>query len=48
MLGFGVIKKSCYNLPIIFDVTHYNAEINSSVSQGRREQSLDLAKAAIF
>jgi len=49
MLGFGVIKKSCYDLPVFFDVTHslQCREINSSVSQGRREQSLDLAKAAI-
>ena len=49
MLGFGVIKKSCYNLPVFFDVTHalQCRDISSSVSQGRREQSLDLAKAAI-
>ena len=49
MLGFGVIKKSCYDLPVFFDVTHslQCRDINSSVSQGRREQSLDLAKAAI-
>ncbi len=49
MLGFGVIKKSCYDLPIFFDVTHslQCRDISSSVSQGRREQSLDLAKAAI-
>ena len=49
MLGFGVIKKSCYNLPVFFDVTHslQCRDISSCVSQGRREQSLDLAKAAI-
>ena len=49
MLGFGIIKKSCYNLPIFFDVTHslQCRDISSSVSQGRREQALDLAKAAI-
>ena len=49
MLGFGVIKKSCYDLPIFFDVTHalQCRDISSSASQGRREQSLDLAKAAI-
>ena len=49
MLGFGVIKKSCYDLPVFFDVTHslQCRDISSSVSQGRREQSLDLAKAAI-
>ena len=49
MLGFGIIKKSCYDLPIFFDVTHslQCRDISSSVSQGRREQALDLAKAAI-
>ena len=49
MLGFGIIKKSCYDLPIFFDVTHslQCRYISSSVSQGRREQALDLAKAAI-
>ena len=49
MLGFGIIKKSCYGLPIFFDVTHslQCRDMSSSVSQGRREQALDLAKAAI-
>ena len=49
MLGIGVIKKSCYDLPVFFDVTHalQCRDISSSVSQGRREQTLDLAKAAI-
>lgn len=49
MLGFGIIKKSCYDLPVFFDVTHalQCRDINSSVSQGRRVQCLDLAKAAI-
>ena len=49
MLGFGVIKKSCDDLPVFFDVTHslQCRDTSSSVSQGRREQSLDLAKAAI-
>ena len=49
MLGIGVIKKSCYELPIFFDVTHslQCRDVSSSVSQGRRGQSLDLAKAAI-
>ncbi len=49
MLGFGIIKKSCYDLPIFFDVTHslQCRDMSSSVSQGRREQALDLAKAAI-
>ncbi len=49
MLGFGVIKKLCYGLPLIFDVTHslQCREINGNVSGGRRSQCLDLAKAAI-
>ena len=49
MLGFGIMKKSCYDLPLFFDVTHalQCRNISSKVSQGRREQCLDLAKAAI-
>ena len=49
MLGFGIMKKSCYDLPLFFDVTHalQCRNISSTVSQGRREQCLDLAKAAI-
>ncbi len=48
-LGFGIMKKTCYDLPIIFDVTHslQCRDLNSEVSGGRREQCLDLAKAAI-
>ena len=49
MLGFGVMKKVCYGLPLIFDVTHslQCRDLEGSVSGGRREQSLQLAKAAI-
>ena len=49
MLGFGIMKKSCYDLPLFFDVTHalQCRDIGSSVSQGRRDQCLDLAKSAI-
>ncbi len=49
LLGFGVIKKNCYSLPLIFDVTHslQCRDSNSEVSGGRRDQCLDLAKAAI-
>jgi len=49
MLGFGIMKKSCYDLPLIFDVTHslQCRDPGSSFSQGRRAQCLDLAKAAI-
>nr|3STG_A Chain A, 2-dehydro-3-deoxyphosphooctonate aldolase [Neisseria meningitidis MC58]3STG_B Chain B, 2-dehydro-3-deoxyphosphooctonate aldolase [Neisseria meningitidis MC58]3STG_C Chain C, 2-dehydro-3-deoxyphosphooctonate aldolase [Neisseria meningitidis MC58]3STG_D Chain D, 2-dehydro-3-deoxyphosphooctonate aldolase [Neisseria meningitidis MC58] len=38
MLGFGVMKQTCGNLPVIFDVTH---------SLGRRAQALDLALAGM-
>ncbi len=49
MLGFGVMKKSCYNIPIIFDVTHalQCRESFGKESNGRREQVLELAKAGI-
>lgn len=49
MLGFGIMKKVCYGLPLIFDVTHslQCRDIDGSVSGGRREQCLQLAKAAI-
>tara|TARA_A100000164_G_scaffold140944_1_gene125298 strand:+ start:299 stop:1144 length:846 start_codon:yes stop_codon:yes gene_type:complete len=49
MLGFGVMKKTCYDLPLFFDVTHalQCRDTSSEVSQGRREQCLDLAKSAI-
>ena len=48
-LGIGVMKKSCNNLPIIFDVTHslqFRAE-GSKESSGRRSQIFDLAKSGI-
>lgn len=47
MLGIGVIKKNCDNVPIIFDVTHALQCRNSSdkASGGRRSQIVDLAKA---
>ena len=48
-LGFGVMKKTCKNLPIIFDVTHslQCRDNNSESSGGRREQIFDLAKSGI-
>ena len=49
MLGFGVMKKTCYNLPLIFDVTH-SLQCRDSLgkeSNGRRSQVLELAKAGI-
>lgn len=49
MLGFGVMKKQCYDLPLIFDVTHslQCRQLDQKSSGGRRWQSLDLAKSAI-
>ena len=49
MLGFGVIKKDCKDIPLIFDVTHslQCRDIGSHESGGRGEQSLELASAAI-
>ena len=49
MLGFGVMKKSCGDLPIIFDVTHslQQRASGASASGGRREQVLDLALAGM-
>ena len=45
MLGFGVMKKTCHNLPVIFDVTHslQTRESGAAASGGRRAQVLDLA-----
>ena len=45
MLGFGVMKQTCDNLPIIFDVTHslQTRESGAAASGGRRSQALDLA-----
>lgn len=49
MLGFGVMKKTCDNLPIIFDVTHslQQRESGAAASGGRRGQVLDLALAGM-
>ena len=48
-LGIGVMKKSCNNLPIIFDVTHsLQCRVEGSkASGGRRSQIFDLAKSGI-
>ena len=47
MLGFNVIKETCYNLPFIFDVTHslQCRDSNSKVSGGRNNQLFELARA---
>lgn len=49
MLGFGVMKQTCDNVPIIFDVTHslQQRESGSAASGGRRAQVLDLALAGM-
>lgn len=49
MLGFGVMKKTCDNLPVIFDVTHalQQRDPGGAASGGRREQVLDLARAGM-
>ena len=49
MLGFGVMKKTCGQAPIIFDVTHslQQRESGAAASGGRRAQVLDLAWAGM-
>lgn len=49
MLGFGVMKKTCGQAPIIFDVTHslQRRESGAAASGGRRAQVLDLALAGM-
>ncbi|BCM24243.1 3-deoxy-8-phosphooctulonate synthase [Methyloradius palustris] len=49
MLGFGVMKKVCKGVPIIFDVTHalQQREALGAASGGRREQVVDLARAGM-
>jgi len=49
MLGFDVMKRACGDLPIIFDVTHalQQRDANAGASGGRRQQSAQLARAAM-
>ncbi len=49
MLGFGVMKKTCNNVPVIFDVTHalQMRAAGSVASGGRREQVVELARAGM-
>ena len=49
LLGFGVIKKTCGDAPIIFDVTHslQLREQGQESSGGRRSQVLELARAGV-
>jgi 2-dehydro-3-deoxyphosphooctonate aldolase (KDO 8-P synthase) len=49
MLGFGVMKKVCADLPIIFDVTHalQQRDPGGAASGGRRQQVADLARSGL-
>ena len=49
MLGFGVMKKECSDLPIIFDVTHalQQRDPTGAASGGRRKQVAELARAGL-
>jgi 2-dehydro-3-deoxyphosphooctonate aldolase (KDO 8-P synthase) len=49
MLGFGVMKKACQDIPLIFDVTHalQCRDPGGAASGGRRSQVMDLARAGI-
>tara|TARA_B100000925_G_scaffold101156_1_gene74217 strand:+ start:94 stop:1071 length:978 start_codon:yes stop_codon:yes gene_type:complete len=49
MLGFGLMKRSCDELPLIFDVTHalQCRDPGGAASGGRRSQVMDLAKAGM-
>lgn len=49
MLGFGVMKQTCGNVPLIFDVTHalQCRDPGGAASGGRRGQVVDLARAGM-
>ena len=49
MLGFGVMKRSCDDLPVTFDVTHalQQRDPGGAASGGRRQQVADLARAGM-
>ena len=49
MLGFGVMKQCCDELPLIFDVTHalQCRDPHGAASGGPRSQVIDLARAGI-
>ena len=49
MLGFGVMKQTCQDIPLIFDVTHalQCRDPGGAASGGRRSQVVDLARAGI-
>jgi 2-dehydro-3-deoxyphosphooctonate aldolase (KDO 8-P synthase) len=49
MLGFGVMKQTCGNVPLIFDVTHalQCRDTGGAASGGRRGQVADLARSGM-
>lgn len=49
MLGFGVMKKVCADIPVIFDVTHALQQRDpvGIISGGRRRQVADLARSGL-
>ena len=49
MLGFGVMKQTCNDLPIIFDVTHalQQRDPGGAASGVRRQHVADLARAGL-
>ena len=49
MLGFGVMKRTCHDIPLIFDVTHslQCRDPGGTASGGRRSQVIDLARAGM-
>jgi 2-dehydro-3-deoxyphosphooctonate aldolase (KDO 8-P synthase) len=49
MLGFGVMKKTCPGVPVIFDVTHalQQRDPMSAASGGRRSQIVELARSGV-
>ena len=49
MLGFGVMKRTCDDLPLIFDVTHalQCRDPGGAASGGRRTQVVDLARSGM-
>ena len=49
MLGFGVMKRTCNNVPLIFDVTHalQCRDSGGTASGGRRSQVVELARSGM-
>jgi len=49
MLGFGVMKRACGNVPLIFDVTHalQCRDPGGAASGGRRSQVAEFARAGM-